>query len=432
MRRIIPAALLAAFALIISACKPDPIKLKAPVLDVTVDDESVIVTWTAVENAATYAWKLDDGIESVTDQCTVQFELNAPEQKFVVYVKALPESAGYEESEWASSEFVMPEAFLPLDAAGTANCYVVTSAGKYSFDATTRGNEKEPALDPASVEVIWSDKNISDLISGDIILKNGRVRFEAKDQPGNILLGVKAGNSSDEFIWSWHIWLAGGEISDETVKNAEGNTFTVMDRALGAYAAKDDLNATLYQWGRKDPFSNTATVFVKGTESISSETWYNVVDAMDNGIEYAIAHPDSFIKANNENGSDWSNNDKSEGSKDWTLWYSIKSVYDPCPAGYRVPSPDTWTAMTSENGTWKTNGYIFPLENGQTSWYPAVGLRNSTDGKLRYYGEDGGYWSFQRYGTTNTACDYYLYSSSIWEDDNSVRAYAYAVRCVKE
>lgn len=432
MRKIILNALPVVFAMALTACDSDPVKLKSPVLDVLVEDELVTVSWEAVDNAASYSWKLNDGDESMTDQCEVRFELDAPEQKFTVYVKALPGGAGFEESEWASSEFEMPLVYVPLDAQGSANCYVVAEAGKYSFDATVRGNEKDASLSPASVEVIWSDRNISELLSGEPVLKDGKIRFEAKGQPGNVLVGVKSDKSSEEFLWSWHIWLAGGEVSDEIVKNADGTSFTVMNRALGSYSAKDDLNATLYQWGRKDPFSNTSSVFVGGTEEVSSDTWYNVVEAMDDGVEYAIAHPDTFIKGFNENGTDWSNRDKSEGSKDWTLWYKIKSVYDPCPYGYRVPSPEIWTAMTSENGTWKSNGYIFPLDNGQVSWYPAVGLRNSTDGSLRHHGEDAGYWSCERYGTTNTACDYYLYDSSIWEDDNSVRAFAYAMRCVRE
>ena len=41
-----------------------------------------------------------------------------------------------------------------LDNAGSANCYIVSDAGKYSFSAV-KGNGKKPIGNIASVEVLW-------------------------------------------------------------------------------------------------------------------------------------------------------------------------------------------------------------------------------------------------------------------------------------
>ncbi len=84
---------------------------------------------------------------------------------------------------------------------------------------------------------------------------------------------------------------------------------------------------------------------------------------------------------------------------------STKTIYDPCPAGYKVATPAamswvmsrygsytynnisyTFDATTSLNGyTWKDNGYVF-TSNNNTIFLPYVGHRMAGNSNLIYFG----------------------------------------------
>ena len=88
---------------------------------------------------------------------------------------------------------------------------------------------------------------------------------------GNAVIGLYADASSDEALWSWHIW-----VTDQTneERQAAAAVYTMypayetaygagsaqmMDRNLGAIYKEDgpyarSFRASLFQWGRKDPF----------------------------------------------------------------------------------------------------------------------------------------------------------------------------------
>ena len=110
-----------------------------------------------------------------------------------------------------------PENARDLSEAGTANSYIVRTAGDYSFDATVRGNGRfvegvdfnDEKLAPKDVKLVWqSDKNgLIDSLS----LKDGRIHFSAKNLGGNAL--VAALDEAGNIIWSWHIWPLSEEIS---------------------------------------------------------------------------------------------------------------------------------------------------------------------------------------------------------------------------
>ena len=119
-----------------------------------------------------------------------------------------------------------------------------------------------------------------------------------------------------------------------------------MDRNLGATSATPGSVGALglfYQWGRKDPFLGSRSIS-SSTKAASTLSWPSNVssNSSDGTIAYATAHPTTFITCNSSN-DDWYYTGSS--STDNTRWQSSKTIYDPCPPGWRVPDG-------GDNGIW--------------------------------------------------------------------------------
>lgn len=150
------------------------------------------------------------------------------------------------------------EKYTDLSREGTSNCYLVTAAGNYSFDATVRGNgatteglDAPTAIAGTSAAVVW--QSAPGLISG-VTLADGRISFKIAG-PGNAVIAVKDG----AILWSWHIWYPEAEVAGLNSKTG----YEVMNMNLGAmHNTAGDVGSygLLYQWGRKDPFPAAPTL----------------------------------------------------------------------------------------------------------------------------------------------------------------------------
>lgn len=312
-----------------------------------------------------------------------------------------------------------------LSAGESANCYIVTRAGTYKFQAV-KGNDKSQTLSGAKAEILWESFCTDEMpakgsiVSG-VCWKDGYVGFTtpATYTKGNALVALK--DADGNIIWSWHIWLT-DQPAEHVYRNDAG---TMMDRNLGATEAKPSYKGVIgfvYQWGRKDPFLNTADseTFIMARSTGDSND--KVVSCTSNtgNIEYAIAHPQYFISANKnfETGKgncDWLFDERTDYTiKEKTRWLKDKTIYDPCPAGWRVPDggkEGIWAKSGFDNtfiGNASYNGISFPLENGTTTWYPAPGhlsyLGDRTTGSVgRYWsvtlGEESGYYFRIEFGS---------------------------------
>ena len=346
----------------------------------------------------------------------------------------------------------------------TANSYIVSKAGDYKFRAV-KGNGTvavgaestvDPVGTPTAAVVLWESFGTDtapqkgDLVKADVEYRNGYVYFSTADtyQEGNAVIAViddkdTDGTQDDVILWSWHIWLT----DQPAGQNYNNNAGTMMDRNLGATsAAKGDVGALglLYQWGRKDPFLGSSSIS-DVTEAASTVTWPASVESISETgtIEYAVSHPTTFITRNTVN-NDW----YYPGSEDtddtrWTTSESEKSIYDPCPAGWRVPdggAEGVWVkALGSSESQYRTydatsKGINFFGDFGTdlTIWYPATGSRNGSDGSLYSVGSySGRYWS----ATPNGIKSYLLYFSSngsVHPSSSDFRALGYLVRCLQE
>ena len=317
-----------------------------------------------------------------------------------------------------------------LSENGRANCYIVSRQGQYKFPSC-RGNDAKTVNGIKSVSVLWESfgtseaPQVGDLISS-VSYSDGYVFFETSQtfMTGNAVIAVKG--SFDEVLWSWHLWFT-DEPQLITYRNVEKK---MMDRNLGATSAEPgDGRAIglLYQWGRKDPFLGYADKeFSKKVKSTVSWPSSVRVDGNRGTVSFAVEHPTTFLT----DGYDWCKEHSSN------LWASLKTIYDPCPPGWRVPdggSIGVWAQAgldinehDFQNGgkTFGT-GYCSPA-----TWYPETGYR-SGDGSMS--SSNGYYWSVAKgYYSYDSYCLCLNQGNTVSPSATMKRANAISVRCIQE
>lgn len=315
------------------------------------------------------------------------------------------------------------EMFTDLSFRGNANCYIVSSEGYYSFDAGVIGNGTFGIVDgagfhtdvttisPSSVEILWSSP--ADVISAaHLDSSTNKVKFTASGKEGNGLIAVK--DTDGTILWSWHIWVTDQPVDQKYVNSA--GTFVVQDRNLGATRADrgtgdewKESSGLLYQWGRKDPFADG------NYEWVSSKFT----------IEESIRKPTIYAARNFPWTSEWNDN----------LWSSQKTVYDPCPVGYKIVSKDIWTGFTTTGGSTTSRieinasgdfeyGWYFYIDGTNTAWYPSsphIGY----NGPYEYHSDGGSVWC-------NTPFNIYTFGSSNAQFGTAQQYEAVPARCMKE
>lgn len=346
-----------------------------------------------------------------------------------------------------------------LSAEGTSNCYIARTGKAYKFDATVKGNGKGDGRSEyiaaygvgisgiAAAELLWEARNDGDktmsreIIDGAPVYKNGYVAFSTGRSQGNAVIAVKDINGN--ILWSWHIWVCDDEItSHDHVNPAEQVVAQIMDRNLGALNNEPmdiDNRGMFYQWGRKDPFvpfrssqERMAVYDAAGAEladdsaasaAFDAAPGWHLADGERLGaaatMEAAVRYPMNFITEIPEStGASYPNwyyvaagdrlKDDLWGCTDALSDVGAKSIYDPCPPGYRVSHRFVWTAFAPtadapfsqwyKQGTSVSakDGLVFTVE-GQEIYYPAAGMLFGTTGAARFTKSGWYVWSASPY-----------------------------------
>ena len=272
----------------------------------------------------------------------------------------------------------------------------------YLTDGATLSADK--AID--HVRVLWQTKDTGtsgDLVLGYVVDKDNHANLVNTTDIGDLnkaLVHVKvpvtkggnavieAVNQSGVTVWSWHIWISdyapagldASKITDGATREAaindarnatqggavqvyQGISWTdaagafykcvIMDRNLGATKAGMQDNqidgrrtlGLLYQGGRKDPFFAAADGTTKETKTIFDEVGepLDVKKQKLTSVEQLIQNPLTY--------STGTNNEYPAISYNWN-GDGPKTIYDPCPKGWRVPSNGiTQSALLSYNSS---------------------------------------------------------------------------------
>ena len=294
-----------------------------------------------------------------------------------------------------------------------------------------------------NAKVVWADEAGLVKFGATKIVRdannNAFVQFEVpadKIKNGNAVIAVMKGGT---VVWSWHLWFAHDDaLNTVTCTNFQGYKYKFTQENLGwkytalsgtsytsprkvrvtveqtvanggvkqsAYItitqnpgkARQGYN-TLYQFGRKDAFPGT---------DATAEGSFNKNGGDNMSVMNGIQHPETFYNYGTSwyNGYDlynnlWSMDNTTTSYNDNAV---VKTIYDPCPAGFHMPASNAFTGFTATvqyegmvnvSGAWD-NGWNFNNKRSSpdaTVFFPASASRDYRDGSLSYvYGNN--YWA---------------------------------------
>ena len=280
---------------------------------------------------------------------------------------------------------------INLDAVGgddaTKNVTFVDAANTNLF---TQGEMYIQGISDATPALAWTDIT-SDIVTNlSIDQSNKFLTFEVTKeaiQQGNAVVGIK---NDDGYLWSWNLWFAPEDaMSVVSFTNAAGEVIGFSNENLGlaydqwvetcydhnrivrmtvtqteAKAGEEPLSASLtitqisgiqlrahnnlYQFGRKDALPgigrDKAGVYIT-----------NAGTREDNRTDFTkpIKQPDKFLPASwgllypnyvNFWSAKYDGSDGVHKTAD-----VVKTVYDPCPAGFKTPGEDAFSGFNNED-----------------------------------------------------------------------------------
>lgn len=333
--------------------------------------------------------------------------------------------------------YVKPKVDIPstrLDSRGTSNCYQIdikrdTKCSYYTFDATTIGNgvymvDGENIL-PAGVSSVKIAPTKAVCLWGDIrylTLENGQVKlYVPRYSDFYTILDdaiIAVCDDKDNILWSWHILF-----------NYDNILYGYDDSAVSEYKPNRGIdNKTYsipgqYQWGRKDPIYPHYP-FVQTSGGTSALSW-------------TVKHPTEYTTTP----SNWLGTVEANYAKKRDLLWGgsnkIKTIYDPCPLGYKVSSGD-YAGFTSS-----VEKVILRQETAQyiNYYYQYIGAdANGEMSKSRIIYYNTPYWTplyssdgkVQSYGFTKGWSDVKQQIATYSTSTTVSRSSLGYVRCIKE
>ena len=373
----------------------------------------------------------------------------------------------------------------------TANCYMVHKAGGYKLPLVYGNAIKNGATNAAaytgvsgqletftnhagtaitdpwiknngitvnSAELLWQDANglITKVgIEGDYLTLT--VSKDATTQEGNAVIAVKSGS---DIVWSWHIWVTKQTFATLTTIATGSHNYQVTPVNLGWVATGGEGKqgyAPFYQWGRKDAFipgtgtanTNHTVYNISGTAvtgfTFKEDNNATIADNIQNPTTYystgTYSSGGNFGPCNTTYYNMW---DAQNTAEDNVTTATVKTVYDPSPAGFCVPTGNLFYFMgngsssrpmttswddTYKGATW-SNSVVASSITGDNLYFPASGCRNYGSGTLYNVGSGGFCWSASPGSSyVGRSLDF---NSGYWYWGYSTRATGTPVRAVAE
>lgn len=209
------------------------------------------------------------------------------------------------------------------------------------------------------------------------------------------------------------------------------------------YHATDFKYGKLYQWGRKYGQGYSGNLYDVNIKETGTYSDASVPTIEEGGVSVITGNHKSKenIFYTGTSSYDWVD------PLDDKLWNSgteskpVKTEYDPCPDGWRVPTYAELDELAKNSSSWTTEdgqvGYWFSGARSYTDevpqvFFPAAGYRNS-DGIAGNRGYIGTYWSSRPFNYFSGGNAYRLdFKFGFADMYYYERAYGYSVRCVQE
>lgn len=320
----------------------------------------------------------------------------------------------------------------------------INHAGNGITDPYISGN----GCTPAKAELVWQDAmNLVTDIKYNAGYNGGNISFKvdrSSIRQGNAVIAIK--DASDAILWSWHVWVTDEDINNvieitnhQNVKynfmpvnlgQCDGNTITYEERSckvkftagdqskeitikqLARVIATQD-NNPYYEWGRKDPFypsngmDNTTKIWYdkEGMPSTDNPAKANLSTGAA-CIKNYILNPNVMHATNTADKlylNLWAANNSSVS---FSASPTTKTIYDPCPVGFRLPAANAFSGFTTTgesvesvseiNGFYDDNriGWCLYTDatRSRTIFFPSTGWRNYVTSAVKGVNVWGYYW----------------------------------------
>jgi hypothetical protein len=305
-----------------------------------------------------------------------------------------------------------------------------------------------PAEAEVHLDVLWDDNGVINNTATIASLTGSTFRVTTTGNHGNAGIALRD-NTTNDIYWSWHIWVTDYDpsIPENTWTNPHSTTFTFMNRNLGATQAVNAPagHGLMYSWGRKDPMPNgsgaagyNARSSFSGMPDAGSTTLCATSGTVAEAIIQSIRYPTTHYIGGHD--YDWL------PARTHDLWNVTvngkhkKTVYDPCPNGWRVPVylDGHNSGGASSNSPWYNIPTTTTTVNGINTLgifqqYPRNGYRNVNNASLQYAYNNGmgTVWSASWRAYNNGFCIWFLSDGGI-NKSYEKQGYAMGVRCVKD
>ena len=357
---------------------------------------------------------------------------------------------------------------------------------KHNDEGIFTGNDdtdpwiKNHSITVAGAKLIWQD--VQGLISS-VGISGDYLTFTVDPDNishGNAVIAATTGeNGTGDIVWSWHIWVTTETLSDlttvatgshtyqlapvnvgwisSTVRTYIGNTCRVKVSRNGVTLTFDVTQAsgsmpisgygTYYNWGRKD-----AMIPSTGSGNYNHDSWDingNVLTSSANNTYYSYASGPcsigttiknpvtSYYTLYNENKYNYwdaENTDLDNSNSTSRAVATVKTVYDPCPPDFCVPTSNCFYYIFSNFSSyfkWSTSpaGRTWTM-NGANVFFPTPGSRSRSQGSLTDVGNYAIYWTATPYSTGNGRYLIFWYGNTNWNGGSA--AFGHSVRPVAE
>ena len=380
---------------------------------------------------------------------------------------------------------------------GTANCHILGSneGTRLTFDAAMRydfgkslavadmklvkGTDSKTfnGGENYKVKAVWEKaENANATLEGSVLSSveyaDNAITVTAKGGRGNALVALyttsgEGENTVETILWSWHIWVA--SVTPQVYSKCSSQSSpTFHSQNLGATtsgAGKQSSVGLYYQYGRKDPFVikgniDIATVNTSLIENVEL-TFCQERSTENARVSWTIKNPttriiypvadgdfksspptgfDNWIMPGEEVEKYWGNTAEKATSVDAVnrAKDGYKTIYDPCPDGYRVPDYYYTTGIGSDatvSGVESNSLKLAKVEyaTGNNTYYYLPGTLNLRGEGVCNYNDKGFYWTSTL--TKNRAVGF-LWDTSTFHTTTLgsrtvVRPAACNIRCMK-